>query len=479
MSLFKRAYARGINDELVRLGIVRYATKEAADAVADAVGDQMPEEPAGEPVSPETAADVAATLVDAANKLVEETGGAGMAEGAPPMPEEEALKTSSARDLDTRAHEQGYAVMVKAAEETKVAVGSTIEGGDKGNDMTDAPAGETQMEAARRPQGKYVMGVQGVGNTESPAGRGEGVVGAETIPAPEAPGETPSGDNTVIEQSKAGELRAIIQKVAMGSTISGGDKGNTLGMAAATTGEGKLEADRRPEGYAHKGVQAVGQSDHPAGKGVGTVGAEQPHPHQPGESPAGSTPGGSGNTVVQHSTAAKEGSADPFLALFRKTAEEVGAHLPTNLSEDEKVGHIRKLMGLNDDERNQYIGLLHKDAGATDDEAVEAAQKHAECTRERRRYENPYGRKRENRTRSNQKTGAELTPGQEKLPDALKNAIKAKGGSESNGEPPKKEEPMKDEPKKDEGSSDSSKCGQVDLLARIRQISQTGVAASA
>jgi hypothetical protein len=476
MSLFKRAYARGINDELVRLGIVRYATKEAADAVADAVGDQMPAEPAGEPVSPETAADVAATLVDAANKLVEETGGAGMAaEEAPPMPEEEALKTSAAKDLATRAHEQGYAVMVKAAEETKVAVGSTIEGGDKGNDMTDTPAGETQMEAARRPQGKYVMGVQGVGNTESPAGRGEGVVGAETIPAPEAPGETPSGDNTVIEQSKAGELRAIIQKVAMGSTISGGDKGNTLGMAAGVTGEGKLEADRRPEGYAHKGVQAVGQSDHPAGKGVGVVGAEQPHPHQPGESPAGSTPGGSGNTVVQHSTAAKEGSADPFLALFRKTAEEVGAHLPTSLSEDEKVGHIRKLMGLNDDERNQYIGLLHKDAGATDDEAVEAAQKHAECTRERRRYENPYGRKREDRTRSNQKTGAELTPGQEKLPDALKNAIKAKGGNgedtSAKEEPSKKEEPpMKEEEKKE---------GQVDLLARIRQISQTGVAASA
>lgn len=472
MSLFKRAYARGINDELVRLGIVRYATKEAADAVADAVGDQMPAEPAGEAVSPETAADVAATLVDAANKLVEETGGAGMAEGAPPMPEEEALKTSSARDLDTRAHEQGYAVMVKAAEETKVAVGSTIEGGDKGNDMTDTPAGETQMEAARRPQGKYVMGVQGVGNTESPAGRGEGVVGAETIPAPEAPGETPAGDNTVIEQSKAGELRAIIQKVAMGSTISGGDKGNSLGQAAATTGEGKLEADRRPEGYAHKGVQAVGQSDHPAGKGVGTVGAEQPHPHQPGESPAGSTPGGSGNTVVQHSTAAKEGAAqdDPFLALFRKTAEEVGAHLPTNLSEDEKVGHIRKLMGLNDDERNQYIGLLHKDAGATDDEAVNAAQKHAECTRERRRYENPYGRKREDRTRSNQKTA--MTPAQEKLPDALKNAIKAKGG-----ETEEKEESPAEEAK--EEKKEEQKEGQVDLLARIRQISQTGVAASA
>lgn len=463
MSLFKRAYARGINDELVRLGIVRYPTKLAADEVADAVGDQMPAEPAGEPVSPETAADVAATLVDAANKLVEETGGAGMAEGeAPPMPEEEALKTSAAKDLATRAYEQGYACMVKAAQE-KQAAGSTIEGGDKGNEMVGAPAGETQMEAKNRPEGVHVMGVQGVGQTESPAGRGEGVVGAETIPAPQSPGESPAGDNTVIEQSKAGELRAIIQKVAMGSTIAGGDKGNTLGQAAATTGEGKLEGDRRPEGYAHKGVQAVGQSDHPAGKGVGVVGAEQPHPHQPGESPAGAVPGGSGNTVVQQSTAAKEGSADPFMALFKKTAEEVGAHLPGSLSEDEKVGHIRRLMGLNDTERNQYIGLLHKDAGATDDQAVDAAQKHAEATCERRRYENPYGHKREDRTRSNQKQAGELPP-------ALKDAIEAKKG---NGEA--KEEEAKDEPKKDE----EKKEGQVDLLSRIRQISQTGVSASA
>jgi hypothetical protein len=162
------------------------------------------------------------------------------------------------------------------------------------------------------------------------------------------------------------------------------------------------------------------------------------------------------------------------MALFKKTAEEVGAHLPGNLSEDEKVGHIRKLMGLNDDERNQYIGLLHKDAGATDDEAVAAATKHAECTRERRRYENPYGRKREDRTRSNQKTA--MTPAQEKLPDALKNAIKAKEGdgegtpAKKEEEPPKKEEPPMKEEKKE---------GQVDLLARIRQISQTGVAASA
>lgn len=453
MSLFKRAFTRGINDELTRLGLIRYATKEAADAIADAVGDQIPTEPSNESVSPETAADVAATLVDAANTLIEETGGAGISENAPSMPAEEALKTSSARDLDTRAYEQAYSVMVKAAEETKEAVGSTIEGGDKGNAMTDSPAGETQMEAKNRPDGKYVMGVQGVGGTESPAGRCEGVVGSETIPAPESPGESPAGSNSVIEQSKAGALREIIQKIAMGTTIEGGDKGNTLAQAGALTGEGKLEADRRPEGYA-EGARGQGWGPVP---NAAVVGSEQPHPDMPGQGVTGS------NSVTN---ASKTSAEDPFITLFKKTAEEIAPHLPVSLSEDEKIGHIRHCMGLNDTERNQYIGLLHKDAGATDDEAVSAAEKHAACSRERKHYKNPYGRTRTDRTRSNQKTGAELTSAQEKLPEALKNAIKAKGNGENKEAPAEKKETPMEEKKE----------GQVDLLTRIRAISQMSTA---
>ena len=426
MSLFKRAFVRGVNDELIRLGLVRYSTKTAADEIADAVGDQMPEEPAAalaegaeempaEPVSPETAAEVAATLIDSANKLVEETAGAGLAdEGAPPMAAEEELKTSAASDLDTRAHNQGYAVMVKAAAEVKQATGSTIEGGDKGNEMTDSPAGETEMEAKNRPQGKYVKGVQGVGQTDSPAGRGVGVVGSEQVPAPEAPGATDEGTNTVVQQSKMGALRSIIQKVAMGTTIEGGDKGNTLADAAATTGEGKLEADRRPEGYAEN---SRGTTELPVTPAA-TVGTEQPHPDQPGESPAGSTPGESGNSVVEFSNESKTGAAaDPFLALFKKTADETVTHLPTNLPEDTKIAHIRRMMGMSDTERNEYIGMLHKDAGATDDQAVEAAQKHASCTKERRRYSGNPGRR--DRTRDNTKTA---------MPEGLMEALQARQG---------------------------------------------------
>lgn len=480
MSLFKRAYARGINDELVRLGLVRYPTKVAADEIADAVGDQMGAEPAAEPVSPETAAEVAATLVDSANKLIEETGAAGMAEeGAPPMAEEAALKTSAAADLDTRAHNQGYAVMVKAAEETKQAMGSTIEGGDKGNDLLDAQGttGEGKIEADRRPEGYAVKGEDGVGQTDHGAGRGTGVVGSETVPAPEAPSESPGGSNTAVQQSKMGSsLREVIRKVAMmGSTIEGGDKGNKLDQAAAVTGEGAIEQQRRPEGYAEN---MLGKTDLPVTPAA-TVGTEQPHPDQPGESPAGAVPGAAGNSVVEHSNEAKTGE-DAFLTLFKKTASEVGQFLPSNLSEDQKIAHVRQMMGMNDGERNEYIGMLHKHAGATDDQAVEAAQKHAECARERRaKYSGYTGYKRQDRTRSNLKTGAELTPGQEKLPDALKNAIKGKeNGGNGNGEKKddKPAEMVGEEtptpptpPKKDEGEKKEG----ADLLSRIRSISQS------
>jgi hypothetical protein len=472
MSLFKQVFARGVNDELIRLNYARYPTKEAADEVADAVGDQMPVEPATEAVPAEVAADVATQLVDAANQLVEATGGGGAEEPMPPeyaAGAEEAAKMSSAADIDTRAGQQAEAVMLKAAALTKEALGSTIEGGDKGNTMTQAPAGETVMENKNRPQGTHVLGV---GNTKHPVGQGN--VGTEQVPAPttdSSPGESPSGSNSVIEQSKlGGALRQIIQKVAagMGSTIEGGDKGNTLPQAGAVTGEGKIEADRRPPGYAHMGVQAVGQTNFPVGAGV--VGSEQAHPDQPGASPGGAA-GSGGNTVVEWSGAAADGPKaasdnSAYLTLFRETTEKVAAHMPPAMDEEQKISHIRHMMGMNDVERSQYIGKLHKEAGATDDQAVEAAQKHAECAKHRKRYNNPYGHERRDRTKDNQKQAAEVPPA------LAANAAKVEAKAEKKDDdkkPPfevstKSEGDMKDKEGKKEGS--------LDLLSRIRLVAQ-------
>ncbi|MBU1891189.1 hypothetical protein KJ782_06945 [Patescibacteria group bacterium] len=447
MSLFKRAFVRGLNDELIRLGYARYPSKYAADEIADAVGDQMPVEPAMDAVPAEVAADVATTLVDAANQLVEAAGGGGPGpDGAPGAlpPEaaagmEEAAKESAAADIDTRAYKQAEAVMIKSAQQAKQAegMGSTIEGGDKGNEMGDSPQAETKMEAKNRPDMMYVTGV---GNTAFPVGQGN--VGTETVPAPNAPGESPSGTNSVIQQSKMGALRQIIQKVAMGmgSTIEGGDKGNTLGDAAGVTGEAQLEANRRPEGYAETGV---GNTQFPLGAGV--VGSEQAHPDQPGAQATGAP----ANSVTEWTDSNKEGA---YLALFQDTAQKIAQFLPNNLGEDEKIAHIRQMMGLTDVERSEYLGLMHKQAGATDDQAVQIAEKHAACSR--KKYTGP-GSTRQDRTKSNQKMAGEM-------PEALKAAIGDKSDSE------KKDDEKKDDEKKE----DEKKEGSLSFLNRIRRVAQ-------
>jgi len=456
-SLFKRAFARGVNDELVRLGLARYSTKEAADEIADAVGDQMPAEPAAEPVSPETAAEVAATLVDAAGKLVQGTQGAGLTpDPNMPMPEEAALKTSAAQDLDTRSTEQAYFCMVKAAEEVKHAEGSNIEGGDKGNSPVGTAAAEAQMENQNRPEGYANVGVQGVGGTSSGVGRGTGVIGKEQ-PQPIQPGESPDGSNSVIQQSKMSSLQSIIRKVAMqhkaaeGSTIEGGDKGNT--MAQSPFAETQMEARNRPMGYAEHSVGTT-QLVVPPGANIGV---EQANPVQPGASPAGSTPPGSANSIVEQS------KTSAFMELFGSTAQEVGPYLPNTLTEDEKVAHVRHMMGMSGQERTQYVGLLMKNAGATDDVALGAAQKHANA---RQRHQGNPGR--QDRTRANQKTAGDL-------PAALQAAIDKKEDGPS-AEHEKKETPLfeaKEEHEAKEKDEKGEKKEGADLISRLRSISRS------
>lgn len=490
MNIEKRAFTRGINDELIRLGLVRYQSKTAADEMADAVADNMegampdmppPEEGmAAEPVAPEVAAEVATELVESANKLVEATSGAGLAEeGAPPMPEEAELKTSAANDLDTRAHNQAYYCMVKAAQDAqKLAMGSTIEGGDKGNTLPEAAAvtGEAKLELDRREMGYAHKGVRGVGQSDHPAGQDTDASIGHEIPHPEPhpPSESPAGaippaaGNTVVEQSNAskeGSLRDIIQKVAMGSTIEGGDKGNDLGDASQTTGEGKIEADRRPEGYAVKGEDGVGGTDHPAGRDPSAqVGTEEGHTgtERPGATDQGAIPPDAGNTNVEQS---KTSAEDPYVVLFKKTASEVAEYLPP-MDDNAKVAHVRLMMGMTDPERNEYLATLHKEAGTSDDDTVAVVQKHAACASRRRHQGNP---NRKDRTRANQKTAGELPP-------ALAAAVDKKEGKDGDKKEDKGEEMSGKEvpfpPKTDEGEKkdeDAKKEGS--LLDRIRDIS--------
>lgn len=430
-NLFKRAYVRGINDELVRLGALRYPSKTAADEVADGVAEMMPVDPAvelapeeapagiegapGAGVSPDTAAEVAATLVESAQQLMAEAGPPAMPGGEVPVQApEEALKTSAAADLNTRASMQAEAVMVKAASEVKRAMGSTIEGGDKGNTLADAIAGESVMEARNRPAGMYNLGV---GNTQYPVG--EGAVGTEQVPAPNAPAEDGTGasSNSIIEQAKAGSwLNGIIHKLAMGATIEGGDKGNTLTQAAGVTGEAKIEADRRPDGYA---TNSLGQTALPVTPAA-VVGTEQDHPDMPGERGTGA----SSNSVTEHTDKAA------FVRLFKKTASSVAHFLPEGMSDAQKIAHVRQMMGQTTAERNIYLGSLHKNAGTGIKQAMALIQAHSKAA--------------------------------EDMPEALAAAMVGKEEECDKDKKDKKDE--KDEKEKEAG---------LDILARIREFNTT------
>jgi hypothetical protein len=384
-SLFKRSSVRGINDALINAGL-QYPSKTAADEVADAVADEMMvTEPAMEgaegEIPAEEAAEIATKLVEVANELMAST------QPAPDAPEEERIaayhgvmgsKTAAARDVNTRAGEQSYACMQKAAEEADTNVsgaggtGSTIGVGAAApeNTLPNATFAETQMEASQRPPGTHEVGV---GNTEQAHA---GVVGSEDVgadtPAPHTTAGG-AGTNSVIEHSeKNSTLRQIIQKVAAGSNIEGGDKPeNTLPNAPAA--ETQMENSQRPPGYA--ALPQLGGTVTDIGTSpAATVGTEQPVDAGPQNTPAGAVPGSAGNSVVEHSETSMPGKTagvDPaYLHLFQKTANHVVDFLPSQYTENDKVAQVRYMMGLNDGERSAHISSLHKHAGTMDAQSI-------------------------------------------------------------------------------------------------------------
>ena len=325
--MFKHAYVRGVQNALIQGGHVAFPSVDDACKVADYIAERVDLDPLnGEAVPVDKTAAIADAVIDASNWY----------RGQPGFKAAAFQKLGSVDDLDQLAHAHAIHLMEKAAE------GSTIEGGDKGN--TEPTTGEGKMDASARPSG-YAEDSQGYTEIDTRPG----AVGAEE-PQPNAPSVSPPGDNSVVEQSRTASLQSMISKLAEGSTIIGGDKGNTT----PTTGEGKMDAALRPQTYAVLPQQgALGQMmAHVSGPAV--IGKEIPQPMKPGESPTGS------NSVIQHSQ--KAAGADPFITLFKKTAAEVHTYLPGALTEEQKVAHVRACMGMTMEEKAHYLNGLQKEA---------------------------------------------------------------------------------------------------------------------
>jgi len=324
--MFKKAYVRGIQNALIQGGHVAFPDEESAAKVADFIAGRVAFEPTGGAVPRETTTKIAQALVEASSHLRSQPGFKAAA----------FTKLASVDDLAKLAHAHALDVMQKAAE------GSTIEGGDKGNQ--DPSTAEGKMDAAQRPPG---YAVTSPGKTE--VDTRPGAVGKEQE-HPNKPAESPSGSNSVIDQTRTASLGALLRKVAEGSTILGGDKGNQ----EPSTAEGKMDAAQRPPGYAVLPSQGAPGELLNLIRGPAVVGREIPHPNGPSESPSGS------NSVIQHS--AKAAAEDPYLALFKKTAAEVLEFLPGSITEDAKIAHVRACMGMTTEEKAHYVAGLQKEA---------------------------------------------------------------------------------------------------------------------
>ena len=243
-------------------------------------------------------------------------------------------KMASMDALAKHAHVHAVDLMEKAAE------GSNYVGGDKGNDK--AFNAEGKADEKDRPD-SYATNARGHIVADIPAAAH---VGTESV-QPAEPKNHPEGTNSLTEASKAASLSDLMKKVAI--DVDNSSKDNRYSL------EAKKDQKDRPEGYAHLPHQgALGSLMQMVG-GDAVIGKELPHPQGPSTHPTGS------NSLTEMS---KKSSADsdPYIALFKKTAQEVAPHLPGGLTDDRKVAHIRSVMGLTTEEKAHYLVGLQKQA---------------------------------------------------------------------------------------------------------------------
>jgi hypothetical protein len=411
--MFKNAYVRGVQNALIQGGHVAFPDDDSATKVADFIAGRVAFEPTGGAVPRETTAKIAQAIVDASGHLQNQPGFKAAA----------FTKLASMDDLSKLAHAHALDVMQKAAE------GSTIEGGDKGN--ADPSTAEGKMDAAQRPPG-YAVTAPGQTDVDTRPG----AVGKEQ-PHPNGPAQTVSGSNSVIDQTRTASLAAMLKKVAEGSTILGGDKGNQ----EPSTAEGRMDLAQRPPGYAvlpHQG--APGELLNLI-RGPAVVGREVPHPNGPSESPSGT------NSVIQHS--AKAAAEDPYLALFKKTAAEVLEFLPGSITEDAKIAHVRACMGMTTEEKAHYVAGLQKEAA--DKTAANRGQGSRGAASQPHNSDATHARPGAYDGRhANQaaKSAGELPPFIQEKIDAKKDGKDKKDEDKKDGDDAKKD--GKDEPKDDE-----------------------------
>jgi hypothetical protein len=359
--MFRKAYVRGVNKALVDTGAVKYASEELAAEAADAVAETLPEQPVEE-VAPEQTAELATTLVELSNQLgeasesaaaaAEEVAGGG--EAAAPAPEvmpEEVAKAAAAR-----TEKAAQVLRMKLGQNP---TGSTITG-EKPHQRNTEPLSENaeaKMDLANRPENYANVGEIGVGIQEA---SGEGAIGEENVVQGTGMGPVgEDGTNSATDAIKGASLRNLIKKVAQGTTITGDkpEQQNTQAQSAQVTGEGAMEAKNRPEDYAVKGEDGVGNSDQQAQERASAVGTEQAHPGTMG--PVGK-PGS--NSAIEQIPNGKTAEDEEWLKQFKATSAKYAHVLPFWMDDNEKIAAVQFFMGLSPSEAISIASHIEKTA---------------------------------------------------------------------------------------------------------------------
>ena len=351
--MFKKAYVRGIAKALMDCSAAKFANEDQAIAAADQVAERLPEQPVSE-VAPEITAELAANLVDLSNSLQQSSESAAQAASAVAGP---AGAAGPAAEAAPAVDEAAKAASLRKAasllrQKLSVDTGSTIVGDrpEQENRSANSANAEARLDEKNRPGGDAYanVGEDGVGKQEA---SGQGAIASETKREDNAMGPAEGGSNSATEAVKGASLRRIIHAAALGKTADALGatiaRGNT--PPETITGEGQMEKQRRPEGYAVKGEDRPGESDQAAAARAAAIGNETPHPGQ--EPHEGGT-----NTAIKQSEDAQ------YIRELRMLGLKYASRLPFYMKDNEKVAALQYLKGLPPFERELVMNHLEKTA---------------------------------------------------------------------------------------------------------------------
>ena len=338
--LFKFAYVRGAQNALVKAGALEeYPTVEAADIAVKLAAYRITNDPTGSQVSnldmSNAMADLVAFGAKTANEIMQAAGavapeaaaamGGSVAEALEDAAQAQAEAAAQMMEVADQMEGGGMTSLaaarqnvarLKAASETAIGAEASALGGK----------GQEDLEADQRPEGYANNGGAPIDKKIEP------VAPYTSSMHDHSAGMTSTASVNLDPKTAA----AILRKLAGGAV---GAEASELGGK----GQGDEEEDQRGDEFAHGNTQAKVDA---AAPGTGEMkDVSEGITSEPGA--IDETPGG-------------KVAAAAYETLLKKTAAEVGHHLPTSLTSTEKLAALRTMMGMTSGEQIDYLNRLNQ-----------------------------------------------------------------------------------------------------------------------